>query len=148
MKRANWTAEQLQVAINAVQDNRLSQREAAQSYNIPRRTIRNHLKSGVLNKKIGRSSIFTPNQEKQFSERIIRLCEIGMPLTPLLVRRSAYKFCVENNIPHRFNAAKGVAGKDWLYSFLKRNPNLSRRKAQLMNPARAQKLNKFIVDDH
>ncbi|CAG9765786.1 unnamed protein product [Ceutorhynchus assimilis] len=109
MKRANWTEEQLQAAIRAVQHNRLSQREAAQRYKIPRRTLRNHLKSGILNKKIGRSSVLTPEQEVQFSERIVRVCEIGMPLTPLLVRRSVYTFCIENNIPHPFDAAKGIA---------------------------------------
>ncbi|CAH2005493.1 unnamed protein product, partial [Acanthoscelides obtectus] len=49
-ERANWTTEQLQAAINSVKGG------AAQHYNIPRRTLRNHLKSGVLNKKIGRSS--------------------------------------------------------------------------------------------
>lgn len=147
-KRANWTTEQLQAAINSLKSGNLSQREAAHRFNIPRRTLRNHLKSGVLNKKLGRSSLLSFEQEKQFSERIVRLCDIGMPLTPLLIRRSAYRFCVENNIEHPFNNTKGVAGKDWLYGFLKRDPHLSRRKAQLMNPARAQKLNKFIVEDH
>lgn len=33
-------------------------------------------------------------------------------------------------------------------AFLKRNPGISKRKAQFMNRARARKLNKFIVDDH
>lgn len=32
--------------------------------------------------------------------------------------------------------------------FLKRNPEVAKRKAQRLNYARAQKLNKFIVDDH
>lgn len=71
-KRATWTVEQSQATINAVKYNELSQREAAQRYKIPRRTIRNNLKSGVLTKKIGRSSILTPDQEIKFSARIIR----------------------------------------------------------------------------
>ncbi|XP_063384867.1 uncharacterized protein LOC134670975 [Cydia fagiglandana] len=41
-----------------------------------------------------------------------------------------------------------LAGKDWYKAFMKRHPEISKRKAQFMNPARAQKLNKFIVDDH
>lgn len=33
-------------------------------------------------------------------------------------------------------------------NFLKDNPTTAVRKSQNLNPARAQKLNKFIVDDH
>lgn len=40
------------------------------------------------------------------------------------------------------------AGREWLHMFLKRNPSVSMRKAQLLNPARAQKLNKSIVQQH
>lgn len=146
-KRALWTADQLTSAMLAVQGGS-SQRDAAERFGIPRRTLRNHLQSGKAHKKLGRPSTLTDEQEREFSNRIIRLCEIGLPLTPSLVRRQAYKFCENNNIRHPFNVAKQVAGKDWLARFLKRNPNLSKRKAQHMNPARAQKLNKFIVNDY
>ena len=147
-RRAQWTQEQMQNAINAVNDGELSQRDAADRFRIPRRTLRNHIKSGKIEKKLGRSAVLTKEQEDQFSQRIIRLCEIGLPLTPILVRRSVFKFCVDNNITHPFPVAKEVAGKDWLYAFMKRNPQLSKRKAQLMNPGRAQKLNKYIVNDY
>ncbi|CAG9574363.1 unnamed protein product [Danaus chrysippus] len=37
---------------------------------------------------------------------------------------------------------------NWFKAFLKRNPEILVRKAQFMNPYRAQKLNRFIVDNH
>lgn len=41
-----------------------------------------------------------------------------------------------------------MAGRKWLKMFLSRNPSVSKRKPQLMNPARAQKMNKPIVKHH
>ena len=43
---------------------------------------------------------------------------------------------------------KQIASYKWVRSFLKDNPTIAIRKSQNLNPARAQKLNKFIVDDH
>ncbi|XP_046975202.1 uncharacterized protein LOC124541391 [Vanessa cardui] len=121
---------------------------AASRYNIPRRTLRNHLKSGSIKRKLGRSAIFTAEQEESLVKRIIRLADVGMPMTAKMLRIQAFTFCKIKNIPNTFNNSKNTAGKKWLRLFLKRHPELARRKAQMMNPARAQKLNKHIVSDH
>lgn len=63
-------------------------------------------------------------------------------------RTQAYRFCEKEGIEHNFNKKTGRAGRKWLQLFLKRNPCVSKRKAQFMNPARAQKLNKPIVQQH
>ncbi|CAH1999504.1 unnamed protein product [Acanthoscelides obtectus] len=149
-KRALWSEEQLVAAVCAVERNILSTYAAAERYNIPRRTIRNHLKSGNVKKTLGRKAILSKDQdqESELVSRIIRFAEIGLPKTPRILRRLVYKFCEMNNIKHNFNINLKLAGKDWLSAFMKRNPIISKRKAQFMNPARAQKLNKFIMDDH
>lgn len=147
-KRAKWSEHQIICAVRAVERKLLSQREAAKRYNIPRRTLRNHLKTGSMERKLGRAATLTPVQEEDLVGRIIRLAAVGMPLTPKLVRKQAYVFCKRNNIPNRFSDATSTAGRKWLKLFLKRHPQLTKRKAQMMNPARAQKLNKFIVSDH
>lgn len=41
-----------------------------------------------------------------------------------------------------------MAGRKWLRLFLRRHDNIRRRKAQILNPARSQKVNKFIVGDY
>lgn len=53
-----------------------------------------------------------------------------------------------NNIHHPFNEFRGMAGKDWLNGFKRRNPEVTMRKAQNLNEARARKMNHFVVDDY
>lgn len=87
-------------------------------------------------------------QEQDLTKRIIRLAQVGLPLTPKLVRKQAYEFCKANNLKNLFSDKTNTAGKKWLRDFLKRNPEISLRKVQFMNPGRAQKLNKHIVQKH
>ncbi|XP_063633730.1 uncharacterized protein LOC134804559 [Cydia splendana] len=147
-KRALWSEDALASAVQAVQRGILSTYKAAARYGVPRRTIRNHLKSGNLKKTLGRKTILNNDQETDLVNRIIRFADIGLPVTTRILRRLVYKFCEVNDIKHSFNKNMRLAGKDWYKAFMKRHPEISKRKAQFMNPARAQKLNKFIVDDH
>lgn len=147
-KRAMWSEKDLISAVRAVERGTLSSYQAAERYKVPRRTIRNHLQSGNLTKSLGRKALLSNNQEADLVQRITRFAEIGLPVTPRILRRLVFRFCEQNNIKTNFNKNSRLAGKDWFKAFMKRNPEISKRKAQFMNPARAQKLNKFIVDDH
>lgn len=51
-------------------------------------------------------------------------------LTAIDLRKIVYEYAQRNNIPHRFNNDKKMAGKDWLQSFLQRHPRLSLRKPE------------------
>ncbi|CAG4934089.1 unnamed protein product [Parnassius apollo] len=145
---SGWSQTDLQNALDDIKNNQMSERAAALKYNIPRRTLKNHIKSGSVVKRIGRKAVFTDTQEKELVERIKKFSSIGMPLTPKIIRKQAYLFCERNNIQNPFSDKKLTAGKKWLNNFLARNKDISQRKAQFMNPARAQKLNKHIVDKH
>ena len=59
-----------------------------------------------------------------------------------------YDYVKKKNISNQFSKERKEAGRNWLKGFLKRNPHISRRKAQKLNPTRGQKLNRNIVDDH
>lgn len=144
--RGLWTETQMARAMQAVKDG-MSERTAAKEFNIPRRTLRNHLRSGSSQNKLGRRSCLTVQQESELCQRIFRLADVGMPLTSKVIRRSVYEFCQKNHIPNPFSN-KGIAGRKWLELFLKRHPEVARRKSQFMNPARAAKLNRFIVNDY
>lgn len=65
-RRGEWTEQQLQSAIEAVKKRCMSQRKAAATFSIPRRTLRNHLKSGNDKKRTGRTTtltfFYTPNK--------------------------------------------------------------------------------------
>ncbi|KAJ8927293.1 hypothetical protein NQ314_020262 [Rhamnusium bicolor] len=122
----------------------MSQRKTSERFNVPRRTLRNHLKTGSNFRKLGRGSVLTKQQEKDLVTRMMRLAEVGYPVTLKIARHQVFRFCEANNIPHKFQIEKETAGKAWFKLLRKRNPELSIRKAQNMNPARAQKLNKYI----
>lgn len=143
--RANWDSDIMENALRLLREGH-SQRSVEQQTGIPRRTLRNHLKSGVVKRSLGRKPILTENQELELEERIIRLAQIGLPLTPKALRRSVYKFVEANRIDLlQQKRNKNIIGKDWYSSFLKRHPRISKRKAQSMNPARSAKLNRPVV---
>lgn len=146
-KRALWSEKQLQDALGAIGGG-MSVRTASETFKIPRRTLRNHVSSGKNTKQLGRASYLSPLQEKELCTRIFRLADVGMPVTGNVIRRSVYTFCEQNKIETPFNHFKGIAGRKWLSLFLKRHPDVGKRKTQSMNPGRAAKLNKFIVNDY
>lgn len=146
-KRALWTEEQLRAAMEAVQGG-MAVRAASSMYGIPRRTLRNHLSTGKTSKNIGRPCMLTVNQENDLRDRIIRLADVGMPITYKGLRRSVYSYVEKMQIPNNFPEEKALAGRKWVRLFLKRHPEITRRKAQHMNAARAAKLNKYIVNDY
>jgi hypothetical protein len=59
-----------------------------------------------------------------------------------------FTYCEKNNIPNPFVKEKVMAGRTWVEGFLRRNPMIASRKAQNLNPGRAQHLNSFIVNDY
>ena len=57
------------------------------------------------------------------------------------LRKRVFTYCEKNNIPNPFVKEKGMAGSAWVeVFFLRRNPMIESRKAQ--------KLNRFIVNDY
>lgn len=146
-KRALWSEAALQQALEAI-SNGMAVLTASRVYNIPRRTLRNHVATGSKKKKLGRGSILSVTQERELCQRIFRLAEVGMPLTSKVLRRSVFTFVEQNGLKHPFSPETRLAGRKWMNLFYIRNPVVVQRKAQPLNPARAQKLNKVIVGDY
>lgn len=46
------------------------------------------------------------------------------------LRRLVFNYAKKHNIPNKFNDDQGLAGKDWLYGFLKRHPTTNLRQLQ------------------
>lgn len=44
---------------------------------------------------------------------------------PRSIRRLVFYYAKKHKIPKNFNNEQGLAGKDWLFSFLKRRPSIS-----------------------
>ena len=83
--------------MKAVQDG-MSQRQAQNTFNILRRTLHNHLKSGSDKKRFGRKSVLSLEQEGDLVKRNIRYSDVGMPDTSSLLRRYVYQSCEKNNL--------------------------------------------------
>ena len=145
--RGQWTTAMLQNAMTAIH-NGMPVREASRAFGVPRRTLRNHLATGIETKSLGRKPTLSEDEENELSRRIIRFCNVGVPLTAKCIKTFVYDYVKKNNIGNQFSKERKQAGRNWLKGFLKRNPHISRRKAQKMNPARGQKLNRNIVGDH
>lgn len=147
-QRSQWTEENLQRALNAIANGQ-SKNSAAKEYHISRRTLNRYLAKGTNKKQqLGRKTILTADQESELVRRIIRLAEVGYPMTKGILRKCVYNFCEKNHLPHLFSQETRLAGRYWLKAFLRRHPDISPRRAQNMNPARAQKLNKAVVSDY
>lgn len=58
----------------------------------------------------------------------------------------AFELAEANGINHSFNREKKSAGKDWLYSFLKRNPRISLRYPEHTSMARAKGFNRDAMN--
>ncbi|KAJ8949407.1 hypothetical protein NQ318_007506 [Aromia moschata] len=67
----------------------------------------------------------------------------------LSIRRAAQMFDVPyetNKITHPFNKEKGMCGKDWIYSFMRRYPQLSFRKPEATSLSRVTEFNRGEMD--
>jgi len=145
--RGNWAESAIKLALSAIKNGTMKISTAAKNFNVPRRTLRRYLSENKERKSsLGRKPLLTNEQENLLESRIIRLSNVGYPLTQRVLRSCVKKFCDAHNITAKSQST--IIGRDWLRGFLKRHKNISIRKAQNLNPARAQKLNKAVVSDY
>jgi hypothetical protein len=83
--------------------------------------------------------------KKQLHQRIVCLKHVGFVLTWNHVRRFPVQICKEHSMQIQWNC--GMVGKVWFISFLRRNANLTLRKAENLSYGRLVGLNTDLVDD-
>ncbi|XP_045452707.1 chaetoglobosin A biosynthesis cluster protein C-like [Melitaea cinxia] len=121
----------LEKAIEAVRNKRLSIGKAAITYSVPKSTIHDYLKQeSMKTPKSGRKAIFSQEQEVELVDHILKCSKQFYGLTIEMVRKIAFKFAEVNNLKHNFDKKTHMAGKDWFYAFKKRNPNISLRRPE------------------
>ncbi|KAJ4445218.1 hypothetical protein ANN_07019 [Periplaneta americana] len=146
-ERKNWTQEQVETALKAIEEG-LKIREAARRYGIPESTLRDQIKKSGGERgqsSLGRNPVFNRDQERELSQHIIKLAKLFYGVTPLQLRRIAFEFASKNKIPHTFNSETKLAGKDWLYLYLKRNPDISLRQPEGTSINRISSFNEVEV---
>jgi len=150
-ERAQWSPYAMLAAMNDVKQKKLTVYQSSVVHGVPRSTLNYRLKTETDEFKAAyvRETIIGYKNEDLLVERIIRLQRVGFGLTANDIRRMAFEFAVQNNLPNAnlFNADKKIAGWDWYSGFMERHPQISLRKSQAISFARAQCMNRPLVDE-
>lgn len=132
----NYTQETLAQAVEDVRNRTLSQRKAAELYKVPVSTIKNKLKNKHA-KSHGGQPVFTKTEEEAFTAHICTLSHYGFPLD-----QADLRFLVKSYLDREGRTVgqfkDNLPAKDWLKSFLKRNPTLTQRFASNIKRSRAE----------
>ena len=118
----------------------------AEMYKIPKTTIQRHLQTNVKSK--GGQTAFSVAQEKMFENHLLYCADQVLPVGQAQFLDYIKNLCTQFHInTQRFK--NGRPGKDWLYGFMKRHPDLQARRAKAMTAAKAwgtspEKLREFF----
>lgn len=153
LQKGKWSEENMKWAIRKVLSRKMTCREAAVKYAVPKSTLFDRLKimkSGgecTLKPKLGRfDNTFSKEYENALADHVIDLSNRCMPLTRKEFLKLAYQLGESLNLNHRFNKEKKSAGKHFYYDFLKRHPELSLRIPESTSLLRAVGFNKTQVE--
>jgi hypothetical protein len=86
--------------------------------------------------------------EERLVTYIRKLQAVGFAPNGEALRKLAFQFAERNGIHHRFNKDNGIAGWDWLYSFLRRFPGLVKKKPQGLSIDRAMAMKRKDIKDY
>lgn len=128
--KVQYSKENLQKAIEAVQDvsNKLSTRQIAEKYGVPRSSLRYHIKNPGHKTSLGPSPILTVSEESSLEDWIIISARKGFPRNKEDILDTVQKFLVENPRPNSF--LNNRPGDGWWKAFLKRHPKLTIRTSE------------------
>ncbi|CAH2097657.1 unnamed protein product [Euphydryas editha] len=126
-KKRLWNPEKMRTALEAIR-NGSKIKTAAKNFNVPESTIRDRLKLGEdYNPPMGRKATFKKEEEEELVAFITLMAKKFYGITQQQLRKLAYDFAIKKNVKNIFSSERGMAGKCWVYSFLKRNPGISLR---------------------
>lgn len=123
-ERCLMTDEQLESARKLIKKG-ISKRKIALQLGLNESTLMKRLKLGKVAVTLGRYvPTFTKVQEEEIYQYARKTAEFYHGLTMMSLRKMIYEYAKVNKIPNRFNKTLKLAGRDWVYGFLRRYPNL------------------------
>ena len=132
----------MQPAIQRIKDGELTQYRAATLYNIPRQTLNDRLNG--KGSKQGRPPRLSAEEEGIIAEVSVNFSDWRIGLGKKNVIAIVADYLKEKNKSDLF--FNGVPGRYWWSNFLRRNPNLSIRKPQSLQIARAKNTHAGTTD--
>jgi len=91
--------------------------------------------------------VFTPEQELLMIKYLQKCSKMHYGLSTNDTRKLAYKYAkaINASVPEKWNAEE-KAGREWLFGFLRRNPNLALRTPEATSLSRSTSFNRHNID--
>ncbi|KAG5877409.1 hypothetical protein JTB14_035647 [Gonioctena quinquepunctata] len=152
--------ESMQSAIQNVMQGVLSYRKAADKYNLKLSTLESQVKkyknsndaegssNRTFDSKYTSFQVFFMEEEKLLNDYIIKCCKMHYGIKTIQARKLAYEYAKSLSLkyPVKWEENK-MDGKEWMYGFRRRNPELSLRKPENTSAARSFGFNKTSVTE-
>lgn len=123
--------ESIRKGLLAVSQGHLSLYQAAQQFNLPESTLRYRMKNNNTTRQESRESLklLSSEQEKQLADWCIEKAYAGSPVTHKDLRLQAREILVQKG------NTEAKVGRDWVKSFLRRNPSVKSGNRNKILPA-------------
>ena len=146
--RASYTQDDMQNALRDVRQG-MPVKHASEKYGMSEKTLRRHRDGKVIHPGSVQLGRFHPDidleAENELVVHIQKMERALFGLSPADLRGLAFEFSMKLGTNNRFNKETKMASPDWLRGFLKRHPELSIRKPEATNIARAVSFNQAQV---
>ena len=121
---------------------------AAARFSVPRKTLDDRMKGHVKHgTNPGPCTVLTPEQEEALVSYLFYMADHGYPLTRTMVKAYGWAIAKRSGNGDRFNQEFGP-GEHWWINFRKRHPNVTLRRADMLERTRAEALNPDIVKEY
>lgn len=135
-KRGTYSEDQLQKALEDIRNKRLSKKQAAIQYGIPRATLIFRLSPNFVKPRPGPPTILTDIEENAIENWLIGSQRKGFPKRKEEVFDAVKEFLSDVPRDHPFGE-NNVPGEGWFKAFLRRHPKISLRSPDPVSSASA-----------
>ena len=142
-----WSDQDMVAAISAVCDRKLSITQAAQSFNVPRKTLDDRIKNKVVHgTHPGPSTVLTSKEEDAFVSYLLYMAQHDYPLTRTLTKVLAWAIAVRSGKDGCFG--KEGPSEHWWTGFRQHHPELTLRKTDNLERSRADALTPEVIKQY
>ena len=134
----------LERALSAVKNRSMTVRAAAERYGVPKSTLQDKCK-GLHKQRHGRPTVLSQNEESHLSKNILLLAaEWGFPFSHTDLKHFIKSYLDRKGLRTRFK--DNLPTSRFVSAFLRRNPELTLRRASLIKRARAAVSEQVVTD--
>lgn len=154
-KRESVEEDAMQRTVSAVIDGGMHLREAGDMYGIKHNTLfyrvkkfkENPGKTNDYSSLYTVNQVFTTEQEDLLQGYIIKCSKMNYGLNYIQIRQIAFEYSDKLGCCPEKWKVKGIAGLEWMKSYMKRHPRLSLRKPENTSMARATSFTKKNIEE-